>query len=141
MSDDSTSNSPQEDPAKTQDDNAGTDQPTPGSAANPAKNLEPEEVQRFITSIKNPVHQMGEHVLGALQHPNTMAVLTTIVVGPGGQQHIVSAALNPMQTAQVNQILQNAVQEREDEEVCVGFHCLIKPKKESEAEGSSESSK
>lgn len=109
---------------------APEDQPAPASDAPQATNLNPEQVARFVTSIKNPVQQMGEHVLGALQHPNTMAVLTTIVVGPDGQQHIVSAALDPQKTAQVNMLLQGAVEEREEEEICVGFHCLVKPKGE-----------
>lgn len=103
-----------------------------------ATNLDEQQMARFVTSIKNPVQQMGEHVLGALQHPNTMAVLTTVMVGPGGQQHIVSAALNPEQTAMVNAILQNATEEREEEEVCVGFHCLVKPKAGESEEASAE---
>ncbi|MFN3192781.1 MAG: hypothetical protein ACE361_19875 [Aureliella sp.] len=110
-----------------------------GEAAQPeATNLDANQMARFVTSIKNPVQQMGEHVLGALQHPNTMAVMTTVVTGPGGQQHIVSAALNPQQTAMVNAILQGATQEREEEEICVGFHCLVKPKNDSPEKTSEE---
>ena len=95
-----------------------------------ATNLSREQMARFVTEIKNPVTQMGEHVLSALQHPNTMAVLTTVVTGANGKQHIVSAALNPQQTAQINAMLQGAATEREEEEICVGFHCLVKPKDE-----------
>ena len=86
------------------------------------------QVARFVSKIKNLDVQIGEHVLAALQHPDTVAVLTTIVVGPGGEQHIVSAALNPQRMSQVNELLEEAQQERVDDEVCFGFHCLVKPK-------------
>lgn len=86
------------------------------------------QVARFVSKIKNLDLQIGEHVLAALQHPDTVAVLTTIVVGPGGEQHIVSASLNPQRMSQVNELLEEAQQERVDDEVCYGFHCLIKPK-------------
>ena len=86
------------------------------------------QVARFVSKIKNLDLQIGEHVLAALQHPDTVAVLTTIVIGPDGQQHIVSAALNPQRTSQVNELLAEAQQERVEDEVCFGFHCLVKPK-------------
>jgi len=99
------------------------DPPVPG--ATPRK--EP-QVARFVSKIKNLDLQIGEHVLAALQHPDTVAVLTTIVIGPDGQQHIVSASLNPRRTSQVNELLAEAQQERVEDEVCFGFHCLVKPK-------------
>lgn len=92
------------------------------------QNASAAQIQHFVSTIKNAEQQVGEHVIQALQHADTVAVLTSVVVGPGGQQHIVSAALNPAQAAQINALLQNAVEERVDEEMCVGFHCLIKPK-------------
>jgi hypothetical protein len=128
-----------------QDENPPPEEPSRAANGNTengeeahATNLDEKQMSQFVTSIKNPVHQMGEHVLGALQHPNTVAVLTTVVVGPGGQQHIVSAALNPDQMAMVNSILQNATEERVDEEVCVGFHCLVQPKGEQADEAAGE---
>jgi hypothetical protein len=93
-----------------------------------AQNASEAEVARFVSTIKDADQQVGEHVIRALQHADTVAVLTTVVVGPGGQQHIVSAALNPAKMAQVNSLLQSATEEREEEVMCVGFHCLIKPK-------------
>ncbi|MEM7475945.1 MAG: hypothetical protein AAF483_13210 [Planctomycetota bacterium] len=121
---------PQSDP----NDTPSSSQPNPAqdpgqdSPADGAVNLSEQQMVQFVTSIKNPVQQMGEHVLGALQQPNTVAVLTTVVTGPGGEKHIVSAALNPEQVAQVNALLQSASTEREDEEICMGFHCMVKPK-------------
>ncbi len=105
------------------DPSQSNDPPVP----NVAPRKEP-HVARFVSKIKNLDVQIGEHVLAALQHPDTVAVLTTIVVGPGGEQHIVSAALNPQRMSQVNEILEEAQQERVDDEVCFGFHCLVKPK-------------
>jgi hypothetical protein len=86
------------------------------------------EVTRFVSTIKNVEQQVGENVIQALQHAETVAVLTSVVAGPGGQQYIVSAALNQSLAAQVNALLQNASDEFVDEEMCVGFHCLVKPK-------------
>lgn len=97
----------------------------------PAKRVQngnEQSVSRFVSKVKNLDLQIGEHVLAALQHPNTVAVLTTVVIGPGGEQHIVSAALNPQRMAEVNEILEEAQQERVEDEVCFGFHCLLKPK-------------
>ncbi len=93
-----------------------------------AQNATSQQVARFVSRIKNLEHQVGEHVVQALQQPDTVAVLTTIVVGPSGDQHIVSAALNPTKMAQINALLQDAVEERVDDEICLGFHCLLQPK-------------
>ena len=87
------------------------------------------DVARFVTTIKNVEQQIGEHIIQALEHENTVAVITSVVVGPDGRQHIVSAAVDPTRMAEINQLLQAAVDERIDEEECLGFHCLIKPKK------------
>ena len=87
-----------------------------------------QQIARFVSKVKNLDLQIGEHVLAALQHADTVAVLTTVVIGPGGEQHIVSAALNPQRMSEVNEILEEAQQERVEDEVCFGFHCLLKPK-------------
>lgn len=100
----------------------------------PAKRLEVAEkvdqrqLQHFVTTIKTAEQQVGENIISALKHDGTVAVLTTVVVGPDGQQRIVSAALDPKMMSQVQALLMKAQDEREEEEPCVGFHCLIKPK-------------
>ncbi len=99
-------------------------------AAGEVQNATPAQVSHFVTSIKDVHTQVGEHVIGALQQPNTVAVVTSVVVGPGGKQHIVSAALDPQKAAMVNQLLAGAKQERKEEIQCVGYHCLIEPKAE-----------
>ena len=89
-------------------------------AAHQAQNLQPAQMARFVTTIQNAEQQVGEHVIRALQHGDTVAVLTTVVVGPDGKQHIVSAGLDGQTTAQVNALLAGAAQQREEEEMCVG---------------------
>jgi len=102
-----------------------------GNARSPSpnpKSLSQKQVARFVSKVKNLDQQIGEHVLAALQHSDTVAVLTTVVIGPSGEQHIVSASLSPEKMSQVNQLLEEARDQREEDEVCYGFHCLIKQK-------------
>ena len=91
--------------------------------------VDSQQLQHFVTTIKTAEAQVGENILSALRHDGTVAVLTTVVMGQDGQQRVVSAALNPQMMTQVQKILMEAQQEREEEEPCVGFHCLVKPKK------------
>ncbi|MEO1527177.1 MAG: hypothetical protein AAFX06_17190 [Planctomycetota bacterium] len=86
------------------------------------------QVQQFMTVIKNPAEQVGEHIITALQQPDTVAILTTVAVGPDGKQRVISAALDPARMRQVQELLSAASEEREIEEPCVGFHCMVKPK-------------
>ena len=81
-----------------------------------------------MTTIKTAEQQVGENIIQALQHDGTVAVLTTVVLGPDGHQRVVSAALGPAMMMQVQNMLSTAQAEREDEEPCVGFHCFVKPK-------------
>ncbi len=86
------------------------------------------QMAQFVTTIRNAEEQVGQHIIQALQHDDTVAVITTVAVGPDGNQRVISAALNPDRMKQVQEILTQAEEEREDEEPCVGFHCLVKPK-------------
>ena len=85
-------------------------------------------IAQFVTTIRNPEAQIGQHIIQALQHDDTVAVLTTVAMGPDGQQRIISAALDPERMQMVQEILLAAEEEREEEEPCIGFHCLIKSK-------------
>ena len=112
------------------------DQPSPskppsGQVVQEAEKVGPQQMAQFVTTIKNAHEQVGEHVIRALQHPNTVAVITTVVMGPDGQQRVVSASLNAQRMQQVQELLSAAEQECEQEEPCVGFHCLVKPQSES----------
>jgi len=93
-----------------------------------AEKVDERQLQHFVTTIKTAEAQVGENIIQALQHDGTVAVLTTVVVGPDGQQRVVSAALDPKMMSQVQTLLTAAQEEREEEEPCVGFHCLVKPK-------------
>ena len=102
------------------------------------QNADANTIAQFVTTIKNAEQQIGEHVVRALQHGNTVAVLTTVVVGPGGRQHVISAALDEQKTAQINELLKDATLDKEDEEFCMGFHCLIQPQKGAPSESPGE---
>ena len=98
------------------------------ASVTPTSEQERAKIAQFVTTIRNAQQQIGEHIIQALQHADTVAVLTTVVIGPDGQQRVISAALNPKRLQQVQEILQAAEEERIEEEPCLGFHCLVKPK-------------
>ncbi|EMI45064.1 MULTISPECIES: hypothetical protein [Pirellulaceae] len=101
----------------------------PGSLSQHVTNdVDKKQIAQFVTTIKNSEQQVGENIIAALQHENTVAVLTTVVIGPDGNQRVISAALDPQRMKQVQEILSDAEAERVDEEPCFGFHCLVKPK-------------
>jgi hypothetical protein len=105
------------------------DSPFSDSAGIQATNdVDQKQLLHFVSTIKNAEQQVGEHIIKALQHADTVAVLTTVIIGPDGTQRIVSAALDPKRMAQVNEILRSAAKEREPQEPCLGFHCLINRK-------------
>jgi hypothetical protein len=94
-----------------------------------ADQVDNNQIAQFVTTIRNAEQQVGAHIIQALQHNDTVAVITTVAMGPDGLQRVISAALNPDRMQQVEEILKAAEEEREEEEPCVGFHCLVKPKK------------
>ena len=101
----------------------------PNVVAHPDQN----QLRQMIMPIKSPATQVGESIVYALQQDNTVAVITTVVVGPDGGQHVVTAALDPTMMNQVQELLAKASQDREDEEPCMGFHCLVRAKDENVA--------
>ncbi len=103
-----------------------------------AQDVDSDQIKHFVTQIRSAEHQVGEHIIDALQDPDTVAVLTTVVIGPEGGQHIVSAALDPETLEEVQQILIKAEAERREETPCVGFHCFIKRKTKEEEDGDSQ---
>ena len=88
------------------------------------------QLKQFVTRIKSAEHQVGEHIITALQDPDTVAVLTAVVAAPDGTQAVVSAALDPGMLKQVQKLLHTAEEDRDEEVPCVGFHCLLKKKDE-----------
>ena len=100
-----------------------------------AQEVDSDQIKHFVTQIRSAEHQVGEHIINALQDPDTVAVLTTVVVGPEGGQHIVSAALDPETLEEVQKMLLKAEAERSEETPCIGFHCYVKRKPKEEANG------
>lgn len=92
------------------------------------QHVDRKQIKQFITRIKSAEQQVGEHIVKALQDDETVAVLTTVVVGGDGGQHIVSAALDPEILQQVQHLLRDAQSQRDEEIPCIGFHCLLKRK-------------
>lgn len=90
--------------------------------------VDTQQLQHFVSEIKSAEQQVGEHIIRALRHDDTVAVLTTVVVAPNGSQQLVSAALDPRLMQEVQNLIMEAADEREDEEPCMGFHCLVRPK-------------
>ena len=100
----------------------------PNRRVQAANEVDRAKIAQFVTTIRNAEQQVGAHIIQALQHDDTVAVITTVAMGADGQQRVISAALNPDRMQQVQEILQAAEEEREEEEPCVGFHCLVKPR-------------
>jgi hypothetical protein len=129
------------DPDRTQSDpepkNPAPQSPRRSQSVQVADKVDSSQIAHFVMTIKNAEQQVGEHIIAALQYPDTVAVLTTAVMTPDGQQRVVSAALNAERMQQVQEILNAAGEEREEEDPCVGFHCLVKPRvKDGDTEGS-----
>ena len=104
----------------------------PGKAGNVrvpevARKVDAGQLAQFVTTIKSAEQQVGENIISALQHDNTVAVLTTVAVGQDGQQHVITAALSPDLMQDVQKLLERAATERKEEIQCVGFHCLVNP--------------
>ncbi len=90
--------------------------------------------QTFATPIIKVTEQVGQHVLTALDQPDTVAVLSTIV--PGVQaDRVVSIPLSSAELSQVQVLLQELVPPEPLEEAdmpCVGFHCDMKRPEQSD---------
>lgn len=115
--------------------NQPEEKPQPAGEMDVVEKVDASQLQHFVTTIKSAEQQVGENIINALGHDGTVAVLTTVVMGQDGQQRVVTAALNPQVMSQVQKLLMTAKEEREEEEPCVGFHCLIKPKAKKELPG------
>lgn len=97
---------------------------------NVVQHVDERQIKQFITPLKTFEQQIGEHVMRALATEDTVAVITAVVVAGDGQQRVVSAALDPAMMQQVQQMLGEAAQQRDEEVPCLGFHCYIERKDE-----------
>ena len=83
------------------------------------------KVHHFVTPLLPIARQVGEHVLSALEHDKTVAVLTTITGSNSGNQ-VVSIPLEAEHVQQVQHLIAEIHRSNEPERVpCVGFHCLL----------------
>ncbi|MBT5136820.1 MAG: hypothetical protein OR996_00185 [Phycisphaerales bacterium] len=86
---------------------------------------EQEGVPHFVTPLLHIARQVGEHVLSAMEHEETVAVLTTITGSNQGQQ-VISVPLTAEHMQQVHSLISEIHTSDEPESVaCVGFHCLL----------------
>jgi hypothetical protein len=109
--------------------------------------MPPGAIPQFATDIKVVERQVGEHVVAALQHPGTMAVLSTVMPGVATAQRLVSIPLDAAVFQQVQELILRVQQARleqaegdagadgarESSVPCIGFKCVI-DRREQEAE-------
>ncbi len=89
-----------------------------------------EGIPHLVTNFQPIANQIGEHVLTALEHEETVAVLTTVTGSKNGQQ-VVSIPLTGEHLQQVHGLIEEIHESDEPERVpCVGFHCFIEDKSE-----------
>jgi hypothetical protein len=85
---------------------------------------------KFVTKLARLEEQVGLHVITALQHPKTFAVLTTVSADAGGGQQVVSIALDANRFEQIQKLLTTAKKEGTRRTRCVGFHCHFEDESE-----------
>jgi hypothetical protein len=100
----------------------------PSDGQHVVQQVDRQQIRQFVSGIKSVEQQIGEHVVGALQHDDTVAVVTTVVQSIDGSQRIISAGLDPGMLQQVEGMLTQATDQRAEEVPCIGFHCYVKPK-------------
>ena len=86
------------------------------------------QCETTVTEMVSITEQIGRNVMAALNDPDAVAVLTTLVPGMGGDR-VVSLGLTDEQMHQVG-ILMHQIQEEDeavadDEERCIGFQCRL----------------
>jgi hypothetical protein len=110
-------------------------QVVPRALPDPDEEEEEGGLPQFVSVLTPVEQQVGLHVLGALQHPETVAVLTTVAAGSNGRQRVVSVGLNPQRLAQVQQLLIEEPEVRKRRVPCIGFHCRLEDKEADEETG------
>jgi hypothetical protein len=85
-----------------------------------------EGLPQYVTPLLPMEMQVGQHIIKALQHPKTVAVLTTVALGADGQQRIISVGLDQDALEHVQSMVQDAESHRTERVPCVGFHCYVK---------------
>ena len=99
--------------------------PVPQAPANQGEQGGVGGLMQFVTPLRTIEQQVGSHTITALQHPQTVAVLSTVAMGQDGTQRIVSIGLDPQMLGQVEQLLHSATEQQKRRVPCIGFHCYI----------------
>lgn len=86
----------------------------------------PNASQPFVTSLAPVEAQVGINVIRALQQPKTVAVLSTVAMGPAGHQRIVSVSLDAERLKEVQTLMAKGAAEQDRDVPCIGFHCYIR---------------
>ena len=94
---------------------------------------------QFVTTLSPIEQQVGVHVIAALQHEDTVAVITTVAMGRDGQQRIISVGLDPELLEQVQELIMQAQAEKTQRVPCVGFHCRLEDREDHDDEEESAS--
>ena len=115
------------------------DSQTPGAEGSivPTRRAEAKEggIPTFVSEIRSVPEQVGENVVNALHHDNSVGVLSFVQPGPGGTQRIVSVPLDNSAMSEIYRMLDEHAHEEEAEEVpCIGFQCLLQERRKREAE-------
>lgn len=87
-------------------------------------------LEHLVSELKSMEQQVGEHVIQALQHDNTVAVLTAVLSSDGGGgQRIASVPLDMELWQQVQELLVHVGEERSKDVPCVGFQCVLEQRR------------
>ena len=88
----------------------------------------------FVSELKSIEDQVGQHVINALKHEGTVAVLTAVLPSSSGER-IASVPLDQELWIQVQDLLTTAGEEQAQDVQCIGFHCVLQDRqRKAEAE-------
>jgi len=86
------------------------------------------KTETMVAQLLPVSEQIGRNVMSALNDPDSVAVLTTVVPGVGADR-VVSVGLTPQQMHDVGILLQEIEEEdddaAQDEQRCIGFQCTV----------------
>ena len=79
----------------------------------------------FVSQIHSIEEQVGANVVSALKHEGTVAVMTAVLPGTGGER-IASVPLDQELWVQVSELLSHAGEEKAQDVPCIGFQCVLR---------------
>ena len=116
-------------PPETPETTPPTPDPAEGQMVPAGQEPDGEVLPQFVTRLVSVEQQVGMHTIAALQHPEIVAVISTVAAGPDGSQHIMSVGLDPETLSHVQELLNNAQEEKTQRVPCVGFQCVLEDRK------------